>query len=516
MPQLPAFPDFLRRLGSSRTGGPPVRPRSRLHRHRFLVAAPVVLLVAAGVYVSEFWKPCGDGLHSVGSPHVCVGLNLESGPMRDDDPLADLEGLIAQHNAQVAGDFKTIVVLENMTPDPDIDTTPMQFVRHEIEGALTAAWPTDRPANFKVLLANFGSNAQHWQVVVDEILAASASQRIMAVAGLGVSLDNTRKAAAALSRHGIATIGATVTADNVNTDVDNTRIKDFFRVGPTNSDEAHAAGNYVKKHGKQRVMLVADTNESDGYAATLASAFQEQPGVQVRYTKKYDSLSGQPVGTTRDQYLQKLFAGMHSDICTAQPDVIYFAGRGVDLRSFVTALSHDGACQQLSSVTVISGDDTSILVGAPLPLSGDIGVELLYTGLAYPGQWDLFSQDPAHPAYKKNYNHFIDEFSAHGFSQTDLRDGAAMIEHDAVATAVKAAEENPSTHPKSITNFLSNIDCNSAVPGASGFIAFDQATGNQLNKAMPILQIMANGQLGQVDLVWSRGHPLDTSMSCSS
>jgi hypothetical protein len=207
----------------------------------------------------------------------------------------------------------------------------------------------------KLLLANFDGNAEHWPEVVDQIAASAQAEHIAAVTGVGVSLEATRNAVAELSRHGIVTIGATVTADDMNTDADHKRIKNFFRVGPTNSDEAHAAVNYIAKLGGRRTMLVADVNEADTYATTPAKAFQEQQ--QVQFSKKYDSLEGQLTGASRDQYLQKLFRGMHSDICTAQPDVIYFAGRGVDLRSFITVLSNDGACQQLPSVTVISGED---------------------------------------------------------------------------------------------------------------------------------------------------------------
>jgi hypothetical protein len=94
--------------------------------------------------------------------------------------------------------------------------------------------------------------------------------------------------------------------------------------------------------------------------------------------------------------------------------------------------------------------------------------------------------DPAYPAYKKN----------------------------AVITAIRAAEEDPSTASKSITSFLYNINCNSAVPGASGFIAFQQATGNQIDKAMPIPQIKTDASLDQIGLVWSEGYPLNTAPSC--
>jgi ABC-type branched-subunit amino acid transport system substrate-binding protein len=499
----------------NRPAGPPVRPRSLLHRHWIAVTVIGVLVLAAVIVPLRPWEQCGAGLTAEGG--VCVGLSLESGPLRDDDPLAGLETLIAGRNAQAGATFKTVVVLENLTPDPDVDSTPIDFIRHEVQGAIAAAWPRPDTTGVKLLLANFGSNAEHWRAAVDQIIAAAESEHIAAVTGIGISLQNTRDAIAELSGHGIVTIGATVTADDLNVDADGKRIKNFFRVGPTNSDEAHAAVNYIAKLPKRRTMLVSDVNEADTYAGTLTKAFGDQQLVPIQFSKKYDSLAGQLTGTSRDEYLQKLFRGMHSDICNAQPDVIYFAGRGVDLRSFVYALSNDGACQQLRSVTVISGDDTATLVGTKLPLTGDIAVTPLYTALAYPDQWKMFTGNDAALTYQQNYTDFLNAFTGtHEFEAGGLSDGAAMIEHDAVATAVDAAEKDPSSGSRSVANFVAEIDCNSAVPGATGFIAFRQDSGNQIDKVLPILRIQADGSASPVDLVWSQGKPLDTSSSCAS
>lgn len=511
MRPLSAFPDrFARRLRSS---GPPVRPRSRWYRYRVPGLVVVVLILAWPVTQLPLWKQCGDGLRSADS--VCVGLDLESAALREDDPLADLEALIAEHNEHVGPRFRTVVVLENLTTDPSGDSTPIEYVRHEIQGAIAAARPQSQQSGTKLLLANFGSNAEHWHEAVEEIIAAAESQHIVAVTGVGVSVENTRRAVAVLSQQHIPTIGATVTADNMNVDTDDKPIKEFFRVGPTNTDEGRAAVNHVVKNGYGRAMIVADVNESDQYVATLAKAFREPQAGQVLVTKKFDSLQGRSAGTDRDKYLQQLFRTMHSDICGARPDVIYFAGRGVDVRSFVTALSNDGACEQLRSVTVISGDDTATLVRSPLRLDGDIGVRVLYTALAYPDQWKMFKGNESSLTYETNYRDFENEFvSTHQFAKEHLWDGAAMIEHDAVAAAIRAAELDPSAGANTMANFLRSFDCNSLVPGATGFLVFHQDTGNRIDKATPILEIDKNGGVKPIDLVWPEGHPMDTSQSC--
>ncbi|MDT7798488.1 MAG: hypothetical protein QOI78_1921 [Actinomycetota bacterium] len=159
---------------------------------------------------------------------------------------------------------------------------------------------------------------------------------------------------------------------------------------------------------------------------------------------------------------------------------------------------------------MISGDDSATLVGSKLPLDGDIDVQPLYTARAYPDQWKMFTGDQAALTYQQNYTDFFNAFvTTHGFAREDLSDGAAMIEHDAVTTAVRAAGDDPADTPQSVANFVVNFDCNSAVPGATGF---RQSDGNQINKVLPILRIRADGSTAPIDLVW----PLDTSPKCGS
>ena len=120
-----------------------------------------------------------------------------------------------------------------------------------------------------------------------------------------------------------------------------------------------------------------------------------------------------------------------------------------------------------------------------------------------------------------NYDNFANRFlGVHRFPQKDLWDGAAISVHDAVAAAAKAALDNPSRDATTVANFIANITCkigqvsgngsapgpsDASVPGASGSIAFAQGTGNQVNKALPIVSISAAGALDQIDLVWSLG-----------
>jgi hypothetical protein len=461
---------------------------------------------------------CGNGLTEEGTPKVCVGVDIDSGALTHGDRLADLEAKVAAVNAKATGgDFGTIVLLMNMTPDPNSDSVGFLVLRHQIEGAITAVWRADNQTvadgtnpPLKLMLANFGTGANYWADAVDSITAQQSSQHIVAVTGIGQSLDNTRQAASALSDAGIVTVGAAVTADNMNQWPDGVRIRDFFRVASTNTDMAATAVSYAAAHHYTRTMLVKDTNNQDSYADTLGTAFTAaytaRHHTKVPYAEPYLSPDGPLSTMSRGQYMANQFAGMHADICQDKPDLVYFAGRGTDLAAFLTSLAQGGACG-LSSITVMSGDDATSLEGTPLPNFGDLKVTVLYTSQSSGNEWQGF---PASSDQVQNYNQFSEAFGRNGFAPTDLQDGDAAISHDAVLSAATAARLDPvaTTNPSTVAASFLRFACRRTIPGASGDIAFDE-NGNPLDKAMPIMRVQSNGNVIQQDLAWSTGHAFD-------
>lgn len=509
------FDQLLRRPTGRRGGRPPVRPRGWARRHWLVLTVPVVLLAGAGIYWWAPWQPCPDGMTQGTSSSACVGLDVNSVAFRDNDPLAGLENTIASRNQGATGTIKTIVLLEDLTPEADADSVPYRFVVHDVEGAITAAWPNGEPSNIRLLLANAGSGFVDWSPAVDAIIRDVASQHIVAVTGIGQSLNNSRSAVAALSAAGIAVIGAEVTADDMNVSPASGRHSDnFLRVGPTNSDEAAAAAHYIATRGFRHIMLVQDTAASDSYATTLAQEFQKQTKISTDATEQFNSHPGEATGESRNDLLQPLFQQMHASICAEGPDLIYFAGRGTDLGSFLTSLAGDGACQGVGPITILTGDDADNLIGSHMPLSGDIKAKVFYTGLAYPNEWQ---DQPLAQAYETNYTDFANEFKgANHFPGADLADGIAMMEHDAVTAVITSLRTHPTITVETMPDYLKDMDCHTAVAGATGYIAFQRGTGNQIDKALPLLSLDANGNVQAADLVWSQGHPLDQSARCSS
>jgi ABC-type branched-subunit amino acid transport system substrate-binding protein len=503
-----------------------VQPHGWLRRNWIISPIIAVVAVVAGLLWWQPWQPtqpCGRGLTAVGSPHVCVGLALDSTGFRDDDPLTELTRRIADQNANVTGTFATIVYLDNLAPDPRSDSDSFQTMKFRVEGAMTAVWRANNEAvagnlpKIKLLLANYGSGAASWEQAVEAIKQARQDEHILAVTGIGQSLVSTRAAVAALSAADIATVGAVVTADNMNEFPDGDHIENFVRVAPLNTDEARAAVPYIASRTQyQKVLLVHDLNKNDSYAQTLATAFsaayQQRTQKPVGFTAAYRSPESPPGSASRQDQVTDQFAAMHGDICAIKPDLIYFAGRGLDLRSFLNALAEGGACS-LGRIDVMTGDSASALVGEPLP-AGNTEVRVFYTGLAYSQQWVGFPPDSDNV---KNHESFVEAFSNHanGFSAEDLTNGHAMMSHDAALAAAKAIRLNDHalTDPYSVDDYFLRLRCTNAVPGASGTIALNEK-GNPINKAMPILHIQPDGQVALEELAWPDGAPLDQNTTC--
>jgi ABC-type branched-subunit amino acid transport system substrate-binding protein len=451
-----------------------------------------------------------------------VGLDVDSTGFTDGGPLADLTRQVARSNAAIDGTFATIVLLDNMTPDAAQDSDDGETLVHRIKGALTAVARANTQSiaggtepRIRLLLASYGSRAESWRQAVNAIRNARVSERIAAVVGIGQSLETTRQAIAALSDSGIATIGSVVTADDMNTNLDGEHIVDFFRVSPTNTDEAQAMVSYLTAHGKRKVMLVHDLNEGDSYTRTLALAFvaayETRTGTTISYTDPYRSPKRQLTGTARAVYMENRFARMLANVCVNRPDVIVFAGRSADLVAFMRALSEGGACD-LTSLDVVTGDDAANIAGEPLPASDHLKFRVFYTALAHGAQWDSSPPDSVNRA---NYDAFEQEFFRNGFGSDDLADGHAMISHDAALTAIIAIRNNPlaTTDPSTLSDALLGLRCANTIPGASGAIAL-APDGNPMNKAMPIIQIQPNGFLKQEGIIWPAGTPLDPLSTC--
>ncbi len=498
----------------------PLGPRATLA----LVGAIVVLLILAQVLfpVPGIWPyPCDAGLRARGDS--CVGV-AESGDFGDPG-LAAVMGKIAEENSAVTGSSYGIGYLVPLEP-PGAQTSLSAGLRHELEGAALAQVRANRTAELgggpkvRLLVGNAGPGSEYWPEVVERFQELSEEESGLRVAaGLGISLTTTKQAIAALTAPGpgrtpIAAIGSRLTADSLALAPSpaRPRVEGFFRVSPTNTDEAAAAVDHIRDSGYQRPLLLADRTTTDAYVATLGAAFRSAFGATSEAT-----FSGSQDG------LPNAFDGIVRNLCGApSPDVVYFAGRGDALVQFIEVLA-SRTCME-TPVPIVTGDDISGLreraasTGA-VGLQGALrnGVSVVYTGLAHPDQW---REPGADTMYSGSARSHFERYCGEGlcfspeFPQDDLQDGAAIMGHDAVVLAVTGIRRSAAgldgmpqpVTPSAVIQLLYQVQGSNEILGASGDLSMTSC-GDAAGKRFPLLSMNAGGRAELVRSVLS-GPPL--------
>ena len=265
---------------------------------------------------------------------------------------------------------------------------------------------------------------------------------LVAVAGLGQSNKHTVAAVEELRRAGMPTVGATVAADGFGSDR-----KGFYRVSFPTKDQAGAAARYLKQEQDAdpgyRVQIVRGGKDGDDYNAQLYRGFRvaaERVGLKVdEEIVPYSSGGAAP--QSNDLY------GAAEKVCAPdpQPDAVYFAGRGRDLRLFIEAAGEAG---RRCPVKVLSG---SSAVGVYFDTAGKghggelkvlserwraSGIKAYYTAFTHPKVASVVykgeDQGP-YASFERRYR------AVTGGSAASLEDGQAMLGHDAVYTVAMAA-----------------------------------------------------------------------------
>lgn len=497
----------------------PVSPRRRNRLLTALAVAAAAAVIAAvvgrGVVSSylagraEQSRECAPGVERVGPANECVGVT--DGAYTFTTNLRDVEARIHEENAAIARlQHVSIAYLIPMTVTSTEPTTP-DVVRHQVEGAYIAqvrANGTRAQGDYplvRLLLANTGSQGQQWKPVVEDLVRrVGTDDHLVAVAGLGLSLDTTRQVVAFLHLHQIPMVGAVFTADNLGSLPDGTRMNELVRVAPTNSDEARAAIAYARGTSVRTALLVRDDNASDLYANNLAEAFQglagrDGPPLVGRGVERFRA-DLQGVGTT--------FYQMRPAICAARPQMIYFAGRALDLQTFTETMA-DRECPDLP-INIFSGDTANNLAqtlsrSSPaqerLRAALGKGIEITYTGLAHPHEWDGATGDAKVDA--QNFDAFRVRFQS--AFRDDTLDWEAMMGHDAVLTAVTAIRKiapayggpaDAAVTTQEMVQEWNRLDT-VIVQGAAGRVSFDENNptnkGNPISRPIPILRLNADG-----------------------
>jgi hypothetical protein len=479
-----------------------------------VVVLSLVLATAVAWGINTLVNACGgpgSGVSRVDGE--CVGVT--DGSYVFDPALADVEAKIAAENARVAGSGHTVTVaLLNLMTVNNTSPVSLAEVVNQLEGAYTAQYRANQTNDLgdpspliRLVLANEGSHENQWQPVVHQIEGMVGDQDpLVAVTGLGVSVKQTEDGAKDLAAHHIPMVGALTTADELNYK----NIPGFIRVAPSDAEYVQSLLAYLQhrqdphRQDQQRqdfdsAILVYDTNSDDSgdlFTRSLRNNLRSGMKSLIKSTpaQGFTGTSGQSPGNP------DLFSVTTGNICAVsavKPPVILFAGRALDLLTFLQSLEAR-ICSDKPMTVLTANTNLGTLDEAALE-HGKITV--VNAAASDPADWanNVLGTPP-------HFGEFISEFRKLGFDPAHLHDGDAIANHDALATAIKAARLAASQAPSSqngvpklidVSHQMLNLNTLNLVPGASGNLTYQfrgqngegEDSGNPCDKPIPILEV---------------------------
>lgn len=478
-------------------------------RHPILSVLLVIALLAA--IIVPIWRFWPRTVYVTDGGHVF------------NENLRHVEGLIKHENDWVTGSglpYVTVAVLATMSPQPNVEPLDDNRIRYAIEGAYLAQYesnhangPNGRPVVplTRLVLADEGSRENSWSQAASALEADIGNQnRLVAVTGLGISVPNTRRVIDKLGADHMAMVASVLTGDEFN------RIPGMVRVAPTDTDEAAALVGFLDNArdplhplpADPRIWVVQDQNPDDAYSLSLLTDFIRQ--ITTDTHRRYQV--AQP-GTSFNSSLPDaatVLSGTGQGVCDTDADVVYFAGRGVDLQGLLTGLAHR-SCKIDRHLTVVTGSDAGALSGHTGLWDSSDNMDVYYAGLAHDAMWparpDLANSATTSWFTSRPYGFrsmFPSEYSPNT-APDPLAGGWAIMFHDGVLTATTAVDNlyklnDTLPEPGAVAQELNQV----TVPGASGYLCFD-ADHNAVGKPVPIVRLTQDGQLAYIGVFSATG-----------
>ncbi|WP_037674520.1 hypothetical protein [Streptomyces griseus] len=484
----------------------------------------VALLVAAALVAGGFFgiralaredRSCAAGVDRPEGDDECVGVATEAYDFGQ-GRLREVVRAIGRENDRLkAGSYVTVAL---MLPYTASNPSTVSDILHETQGAYLAQWQANHDSNgqspaIRLVLANPGATGDYWQPMVDRLeRMTKGTDRLRAVVGVGMSTDNNKAAVQELTRRGIPVVGSSITADDL---ANGHRGGDPFpglaRVSPTNTDQARALASFAKVSAG-RALLVYD-KPGDPYTRTLQTSFAKliegSPYEPQPFTPPADRSQE---GTTANTFRQITHL-----VCDTSPetDTILFAGRHTQLRQFINALGQRG-CQE-RRFTLLTGDEGSYLTHEEDLDRGALkrNLSVRYTSLAHPDAW--LRGAPATGGSSKDTRDLKGLLSraerdpVGPLGPVGLDDGQLIIGYDATLVAVHGIRE--ATPDGGVVPPLADVGLqwpqvkgSLRVNGVSGWICLD-VHGNPYDKAVPIVELTAQGGSRFVKIAWPEGKP---------
>lgn len=486
---------------------------------RYMALLVTAVLVAAAVWggleLAKEDRSCAKGVARPEGSDDCVGVSTTAYDFGRSQFSDTVRAIDRENRSLKPGSYVTVALyLPFTTSAPG----SLGDIQHQLQGAYLAQYQanhdvTGQTPSIRLVLANPGADGAYWPGVVDRLdEMAQGPDRLRAVAGIGQSTDNNKKAVRELTRRGIPVIGSSITADDLANGQDG---KDPYpglaRVSPTNTDEARAIASFARVSGGQALLVYDKTG--DPYTRTLQKSFETLlPGSPYEAQPFTPPADRTQEGTTANTFRQ--IAQLVCDT-PKSTNTILFAGRHTQLRQFINALGARGCTDH--RLTVLTGDEGSYLAGDKKldrsALSRNLTVR--YTALAHPDAW---RNETATTGGSAADAATLAELVGRGkqapvgpIGPVSLDDGQLTIAYDAMRLTVQGLREaTPSgwtaPRPADVVNQWSLMKGSQRVNGASGWICLD-VHGNPYDKAVPIVELTPSGGSRFVKIAWPEGKP---------
>jgi hypothetical protein len=296
------------------------------------------------------------------SPTSCPAGCVTNGTLSvsSDPAMQNIENEIAAANASAtAGAYYSVVLLDPFTYSTS-GTVSQSRMTDELQGAYLALARANATVARKhtgvaiqLLLANEGTSAEEGESeAVQQIENLEGPDRIVAVAGMGLSTANTETAANALSAVCMPMFGAVTTGDQF----DLVDYPGFFQVVPNVQDQVDYLVSHLGLTAPQPVALISSDQATDIYSIDLRVNFIGALG----YLPPLKEFSYDPA------LAEQQFAGFATTICTSQKKAsstsltVLYAGREATLPTLVGQFQQASICAGLA-VTIVTGSDSNAL-----------------------------------------------------------------------------------------------------------------------------------------------------------
>ncbi|WP_025272927.1 ABC transporter substrate-binding protein [Haloglycomyces albus] len=455
---------LIMRFGSDRQ-----RNRIRLRRRLGIVGTVLVLVATTAITVVAWpYVVCGSGLQRVEGE--CVGVNDGSASFHPDldwltNRIERMNNEVAERSATVEGvSAVRIALMTSFSLDGDADLGQRQIIR-AVEGTYAAfmrendfkendlgssiSVESNRARLFQLYLANEGSTQQGADIVVQDLEGMIDDDiPLTAVIGQSSTTAVTERVARELSQRNIPMIAGSSTSTTIN----NENSPGLIRAAPNNEDYAVAIRDYLDGQQADRDdlsdgMLVSDENEADIFSLDLRDQLHTylEPYL-VHHEKTFEGNAG---SGNREVY----FDSIVNEICSADPDMIFFAGRFSDLENFLESLERRNCTRsdQLREITVFSveiglhpgviDDYAASDCTADDEDSSGSQVNLIQASAFDPAWLNAESWRPAgFSRFHAAMTEIVQGEERSANTDSDFYNGYALIYHDAAVAAIAATK----------------------------------------------------------------------------